>query len=120
MTRLADHDAHGVRVEPATLRITRRLPGPVERLWRHLTDSDLRRQWLAAGAMAGAADSTVELVWRNEELSDLSGGRPAGFPAEQRMVATITAFDPPRRLALTRGPTGKTSLDWPPRVTRCS
>ena len=44
-------DAYGALTEPATLTIQRLLPGPIERVWAYLTDSDLRRQWLAAGEM---------------------------------------------------------------------
>ena len=44
-------DAYGVLIEPTTLKIQRLLPGPLERVWDYLTDSDLRRQWLAAGPM---------------------------------------------------------------------
>ncbi len=50
MTELATLDAYGVLTEPATLTIQRLLPGPIERVWAYLTESDLRRQWLAAGA----------------------------------------------------------------------
>ena len=34
--------------EPATLTITRLLPGPIARVWSYLTDGDLRRLLLAA------------------------------------------------------------------------
>ena len=49
MTDLATVDPYGVLTEPATLTIQRFLPGPVERVWAYLTESDLRRKWLAAG-----------------------------------------------------------------------
>ena len=51
MNELATLDAYGVLTEPATLKIQRLLPGPIERVWAYLTESDLRRQWLAAGQM---------------------------------------------------------------------
>ena len=60
MTELATAGAYGVLAEPATLKIQRRLPGPIERVWAYLTESDLRRQWLAAGQMemkVGASNS---------------------------------------------------------------
>ena len=41
-------DAYGALSEPATLTIQRMLPGPIERVWSYLTESDLRRKWLAA------------------------------------------------------------------------
>jgi uncharacterized protein YndB with AHSA1/START domain len=44
-------DAYGALIEPTTLKIQRLLPGPIERIWAYLTDSELRRKWLAAGAM---------------------------------------------------------------------
>jgi hypothetical protein len=73
-------DAYGELIEPTTLRIQRLLPGPIERIWAYLTDSDLRSKWLAAGAMEMKVGAPVELVWRNEELNDPPSKRPAGFP----------------------------------------
>lgn len=88
---------------PDTVRLERVLPGPIERVWRHLTDSELRRQWLAAGDMAPHVGAGFELVWRNDELTDPPGARPEGFGAEHRMRSTITAYEPPHRLAFTWG-----------------
>ena len=51
MNDLSTIDAYGVLTEPATLTIQRLLPGPIERIWAYLTESDLRRRWLAAGEM---------------------------------------------------------------------
>ncbi|WP_417723581.1 hypothetical protein [Salipiger sp.] len=42
-------DDYGTLAEPGTLTIQRFLPGPIERVWDHLTDSELRRKWLAGG-----------------------------------------------------------------------
>ena len=63
-------DAYGALIEPTTLKIQRLLPGPIERVWAYLTDSDLRRQWLAAGEMEMKVGAPFELVWRNDELTD--------------------------------------------------
>ncbi len=92
---------YGELMEPTTLRIQRLLPGPIERVWAYLTDSDLRAQWLAGGAMEPAAGTSVELVWRNDSLTDPPGERPDGFGAEHRMRSRILEFDPPRRLTFT-------------------
>ncbi|MBW8859524.1 MAG: ATPase, partial [Caulobacter sp.] len=51
MSDLATLSAYGEVIEPLTLKIQRLLPGPVDRVWAYLTQSDLRRQWLAAGQM---------------------------------------------------------------------
>ena len=94
-------DAYGEFTEPATLTIQRLLPGPIERMWAYLTESELRRQWLAAGEMDLKAGAPFELVWRNDELSDPPGPRPEGFAEEKRMPSAITELDPPRKLAFT-------------------
>src|SRR5512132_2001373 len=71
-------DAYGVLVEPTTLKIERVLPGPIERVWSYLTDSEMRRKWLASGEMELAVGAPFELVWRNDELTDPPGQRPDG------------------------------------------
>lgn len=98
-------------VAPQTVRLQRRLPGPIERAWAYVADSDLRRQWLAAGDMSGGEGSTFELVWRNDELTDPPGRKPEGFGEEHRMRSTVTAWDPPLRLAFTWGDTGSVEIE---------
>jgi len=111
MTELATLDAYGVLTEPATLTIRRLLPGPIERVWAYLTESEMRRRWLAAGPMDLKVGGELELVWRNHELTDPPGQRPAGFDEEHRMVSRFTEFDPPRKLAFTWGENGDVSFE---------
>ena len=108
-TQPAD-DAWGVLGEPATLTIRRVMPGPIERVWAYLTDSGLRRQWLAAGTMELAVGAPFELVWRNDELTEPPGERPPGFAAEHRMQSRITECEPPRRLSFTWQNSGDVSI----------
>ena len=110
MTKFATQETYGVLTEPATLTIRRRLPGPAERIWAYLTESELRRQWLAAGEMEMKVGAPVELVWRNDELTNPPGERPPGFSEEHRMESRITELDPPHRLAITWGSTGGVSF----------
>src|SRR5258708_19858622 len=105
MSRPTTIDAYGELTGPATLTIERLLPGPIERVWAYLTESDLRRRWLAAGEMEMKADTSFEWVWRFAELTKPPGQRPAGYPAEHRMECRITELDPPRKIAITWGPT---------------
>ncbi|MEO6410897.1 MAG: hypothetical protein ABIO45_19385 [Burkholderiaceae bacterium] len=79
MNELATPDAYGVLTEPATLKTQSLLPGPIERVWADLVESDLRRQWLAAGTMEMQVGAPVELVWRNDELTHPPGQRAPGF-----------------------------------------
>jgi uncharacterized protein YndB with AHSA1/START domain len=94
---------YGTLSDGSTLTIQRWLPGPVERIWTYLTDGDHRRKWLAAGDMRLAPGASMELVWRNDELSDPLDPRPAGFPEEQRMVSHVIAVDPMRMLTIAWG-----------------
>lgn len=93
----------GTLAEPTTLVIQRWLPGPVERIWKFLTDSKLRQKWLAAGDMDLAPGASMELVWRNDQLSAPSDPRPEGFPEEQRMPSHVIAVDPMRILTIAWG-----------------
>ena len=115
MTEPATTDGYGVLTEPATLKIERLLPGPVERVWAYLTESDLRRQWLAAGQMEMKVGAPFEFVWRNAELNSPPSQRPAGLPEEHRMQCEITELDPPRKLAITWGRSGGVSFELDPK-----
>jgi uncharacterized protein YndB with AHSA1/START domain len=115
MNERANLDAYGVLTEPATLTIKRVLPGPIERVWAYLTDSDLRRKWLAAGQMEMKVGAPLELVWRNDELTDPPGERPDGFDAEHRMQSRITELDPPRKLSIAWRDSGDVTFELEPK-----
>jgi len=103
MNDLATIDAYGELIEPATLKIQRLLPGPIDRVWAYLTESDLRRQWLASGDMDLAVGAPFSLTWRNDELTDPPGKRPEGFGEEHTMESRLTELEPPNKLAFTWG-----------------
>ncbi|AYD01808.1 SRPBCC family protein [Neorhizobium sp. NCHU2750] len=108
MISLKEYGAVTARFE---LTIQRKLPGPIDRIWAYLTDSDLRRQWLASGIMPQEPGGSFELVWRNDELTEGNEPRPEGFPEEQRMASEIILFDAPHRLAFTWPPRGEVSIE---------
>lgn len=114
MTDQATLDAYGVLIEPATLRIQRLLPGPAERIWAYLTQSDLRRRWLAAGEMEMRVGTPFEFVWRHDELTDPPGQRPSGYSDEHRMQSRLTEVDPPRRLSFTWNGSGDVTFELEP------
>jgi uncharacterized protein YndB with AHSA1/START domain len=111
MNATATRDAYGTLIEPATLKIQRLLPGPIERIWAYLTESDQRRKWLAAGKMEMKVGAPFEFVWRNHELTDPPGERPAGFGEEHRMQSRITELDPPRKLSFAWEGSGDVSIE---------
>ncbi len=114
MNDLATLNAYGVLSEPATLKIQRLLPGPIERVWAYLTDSNLRCQWLAAGQMEMKVGAPFELVWRNDELTDPPGQRPLGVSDEHRMQSRIIELDPPRKLAIAWGAESEVHFELKP------
>lgn len=118
MNDLSTFEDYGVIAEPATLTIQRLLPGPIDRVWAYLTESDLRRRWLASGEMKLEVGAPFEFVWRNDELTDPPGPRPEGFAAENRMESVITELDPPRRLAFAWGRSGGVTIELEPRGAR--
>jgi uncharacterized protein YndB with AHSA1/START domain len=118
MTKPETPDAYGSLIEPATLKIQRLLPGPIERVWAYLTDSEHRRKWLAAGQMEMRVGAPFELVWRNNELTNPPGQRPPGFGEENRMQSRITEFDPPRKLAFTWQGSGDVSFELEPKGSK--
>ena len=108
-------DTYGTLIEPATLNIQRLLPGPIERVWAYLTENNLRRTWLAAGQMETKIGAAFELVWRNDELTNPPGQRPAGFGEEHRMQSRIVEVNPPRKLVFTWGESAEVAIELQPK-----
>ncbi|WP_406855872.1 SRPBCC family protein [Alsobacter sp. KACC 23698] len=106
---------HHHEIDPASLaqpvgtdaiRIERLLPGPRERVWRYLTEPDLRRKWLAAGAFDLAPGGAIELVFHNNALTPNDEPPPAGSEAHgevSRLRGTVLACEKPSLLAFTWG-----------------
>ncbi|MGL4280507.1 MAG: SRPBCC family protein [Albidovulum sp.] len=115
MTPADTIDLYGKLTTPDTLQITRLLPGPIERVWSYLTESDLRRKWLASGEMPQAEGAAFTLTWRNDDLTTPSGTRPEGFGAEHTMASRITDLVPRRRLAFTWGENGEVEITLEPK-----
>src|SRR3954464_8400657 len=99
-------DAFAQPVGTDAIRIERVLPGPRERVWRYLTEPELRRKWLAAGDFDLAPGGAIELVFRNNQLTPNDEPPPVGSEAhgeESRLRGTILACDKPSLLAFTWG-----------------
>ncbi|SHM27236.1 SRPBCC family protein [Roseibium suaedae] len=111
MTDTAVAGDYGMLTEPATLKIQRLLPGPLERVWNYLTDDRLRATWLAAGPMTLEKDAAFTLTWRNDNLSKSPAQRPDGFPEEHSMDSRILEVHAPYRLIFTWGERGEVCFD---------
>jgi uncharacterized protein YndB with AHSA1/START domain len=115
MNALATTHPYGELIEPTTLKIERLLPGPIERVWSYLTESELRRRWLAAGDMEMKVGAAFEFIWRNDELSDAPDKRPDGFAEEMRMESRITELNPPRKISFTWAGSGDVTFSLAPK-----
>jgi uncharacterized protein YndB with AHSA1/START domain len=94
----------GVVTEARTVRLQRVLPGPIERVWAYLTESEKRGKWLAAGEMELRPGGRVELTFRNNQLTPHAETPPEKYAqrAEQSSVhGRITSCAPPRLLSYT-------------------
>lgn len=90
---------------PSEVRIERWLPGPIERIWAYLTDSNKRGTWLAPGAIELRVGGRVEHRFRHADLSH-ERTPPAPYEAYAEghvMHGTVTRCEPPHLLAYTWG-----------------
>lgn len=95
-------DGQGRILERGTVRIERLLPGPADRVWTYLTQSEMRRQWLAIGEMEPRIGGRVEHLFRHAELSaEPTPERYRKFEDSPSMFGEVTQWDPPRLLAYT-------------------
>ena len=90
----------GTSPQQATVRLERMLPGPIERVWAYLTDSEKRKTWFAGGVfdlrVGGRADLHFDHALLSAEKSppEMQGKR-FDYPE------TITRIEPPRLLSYT-------------------
>ena len=89
-------------IEPGTVKLERRLPGPVERVWAYLTDSDKRATWLAAGEFDLRVGGKISLEFDNSKLpNDEAGLAKHPGTGVHTFSGTITRLEPNRVLAYT-------------------
>ena len=96
-------DDHGVVTASGTLRFERLLPGPIERVWAYLTESEKRGKWLASGPMELKAGGEAELRFDHASLSPIKEPVPERYKEKAGGVARqirVIECDPPRRLVL--------------------
>jgi uncharacterized protein YndB with AHSA1/START domain len=105
----ATNRTHGEFTASGEVRFVRLLPGPIERVWDYLVDSDKRKTWFAGGPMELKAGGQMELHFRHIEIA------PHEIPPEEHKVhhdpgvksaGVVTRCEPPRVLAFTWGGDG--------------
>ncbi|MDH4049555.1 MAG: SRPBCC family protein [Gammaproteobacteria bacterium] len=99
-------DEYGKAIARDTVRLERLLPGPIERVWRYLTESDARGKWLATGNMELKVGGTVEHIFNNNALTGHDDPPPPKYEkhaCSSTMTGRVTHCDPPNLLAYTWG-----------------
>ena len=103
---MKNNDQPGKFTGPAEVRIMRTLPGPIERVWEYLTDSEKRSRWLCGGVLEQKAGGRVEFAMVHKNLAP-NETPPAKYAQVQDPGVTfegrVLRCDPPRLLAYTFG-----------------
>lgn len=85
---------------PATIRMERLLPGPVERVWAYLTESEKRARWFAGGEFELRVGGRIELQFDHNKLSsDHKVPDKHKGVEHSRYEGKITRLEPNRVLA---------------------
>jgi uncharacterized protein YndB with AHSA1/START domain len=91
---------------PAAIRFERLLPGPIERVWAYITESDKRAQWLGAGVMPRQEGAQFEIFFHHETLSPDVAPVPERFKSMENGVSSphkVLRCEPPHLLKITWG-----------------
>ena len=97
----------GTFLDKHTLQFVRLLPGPIEKVWAYLWDSEKRGEWFAKGPMPTMPGETFEMTFKHSDMS------PHKAPPPERMKETdakghtsknrLLKYEPPHLLAFTFG-----------------
>lgn len=95
----------GIVTEAGAVRFERLLPGPIERVWAYLTDSEKRGRWLASGEMELAVGGRAELKLNRADLSaeKTPPDRYKKFAGARSFSCRVTRCECPHLLSFTWG-----------------
>ena len=98
-------ESYGEAIEARTVRLERLLPGPIERVWAYLTESDKRKKWFAEGPMDLRPGGKIEFTFHNSELAPPGEPMPEKFKEYEGMVSPgrVVRVEPPRLLSFMWG-----------------
>ena len=94
--------ADGEIIDRQTVRFERLLPGPIERVWAYLTESEKRRKWLASGDMDLRVGGRAALRFNHSELTphqEVTPEKYREYDGSTVVYWEITRCEPPRLLA---------------------
>ena len=99
----------GITPEQATVRLERVLPGPIERVWAYLTESDKRATWFAAGPFDLRVGGKADLHFNHANLSAEKSPPDQYKDMKTDFPGRITRLEPLRLLSYTFEPAGPES-----------
>src|SRR5258705_9042538 len=87
--------ASATLIEPGTVKLERLLPGPVERVWAYITESDKRAKWLCGGEFDLRVGGKVSLEFDNAKLPNNSDA-PAKYKDQGKhsFSGVVTRLEP--------------------------
>jgi uncharacterized protein YndB with AHSA1/START domain len=89
-------------IEPGTIKLERVLPGPVERVWAYVTESDKRARWLAGGEFDLRVGGKVRLEFDNARLpNEKDAAAQSKGRGQHSFEGVITRLEPNRLLTHT-------------------
>jgi uncharacterized protein YndB with AHSA1/START domain len=95
------------KLDDHTIQFVRILPGPIEKIWSYLEDSDKRGQWFAKGVLPKNVGDTFEMRFKHSELSPHQAAAPERMKEVDKnghgSTNRLLAFEPPHRLTFTFG-----------------
>jgi uncharacterized protein YndB with AHSA1/START domain len=90
------------RIAPDSIQLERILDAPVDKVWRYITEADLRREWFMGGTDARPGGE-FELLNDHDNLSDDDVAYPANYAEFKGTTWSerVIRFEPPRILETT-------------------
>jgi uncharacterized protein YndB with AHSA1/START domain len=88
-------------VEPGTVKLERLLPGPIERVWAYVTESEKREKWLCSGSIDLRVGGNVELRFDNSKLSPHEPIPESERGRHAPKAGVVTRIEAPRLLVHT-------------------
>ena len=90
---------YGELIDNTTVRFERMLPGPIERVWSYIVESDRRAKWLCSGDIGAGDGAHVDMRFDNASLSTSEDiERPEKYsdmPEHPSFTGTVIRWEPP-------------------------
>jgi len=88
------------KADGTTLRISRLLPGPIERVWSYIADGEKRALWFTGGTFDLRVGGEAQSLWDHRKLSHEE--TPDAWKAMDGMTTsgTITRLEPGRLITI--------------------